>query len=235
MLPAPRCRNPGRVRVVVAAAIPSPQLPERPLQPGFAKKRLLCRRGRRPPLVLQPASVPAPAQRAQHFDRHRRAGVAAALVLPRSRVCSRPEGHDVASGEADVVPEGTHRHGEADDGFTRPHPTVRHGQVKSRARMGARRRRSAIDAEKEGYRDRVPGAVGPVRTGRGLNLVRCRNSREGVRHQDFAALIQDQHAGIGEETEGVVDLGGGCAEMGAEVRARRDRTLVTGPSVQVPP
>ena len=216
-------------------ADPSTRIPERPREPRLPQQGLLDRSRGGSPIVTEAASIPAATELPQRFDRHRRAWPSPAPPpFPGSRIPLRPEGHDVASGVADVVPEAARGNRKADDGASRPNAATSHGQFERHSRPGACRARKATCAQEQRYRDCVPRAVRPVRPGRGLDAVRRGDGREGVGHPNLAAFIQGEDMGFGEEAECLGDLCLGRVKVGAKLGARRYRSRLPRPAIEMP-
>jgi len=181
--------------------------PERSVQARLPQEGLL-RSGRRgTPLVAQPARVPPAAKLPQRLDRHRSAEVDSPPRRPPGRVRFRPEGQDVASGEADVVPEAPDRNGEADygaiGGFGTP---VGNRQIDASTGVGTGGSRPSVDAEKQRDRERVPGAVGPVVRSPRAHAEGRLHGGEGMSHPDFTGVVQNQSVGFCEECQRPVNF-----------------------------
>ena len=160
-------------------------------------------------MVAQPARVPPAAQLSQRLDGHRRAEVDAPCSRPPGRIRLRPEGHDVASGEADVVPEAPGRHGEADHrAVGRIDTPVGHRKVDGSTRPGTRGSRPSVDIEQQRDRERVPCAVGPVVGPGGTHPEGRLRGRKGMSHPDLTRLVQNQDVRIRQERQSSIHIAG---------------------------
>ena len=99
------------------------------------EQRLLLSGSERLEIHVEPACVPIGPEIIERLWRYDRAEAIALRVEPRAKLALRPEGADVRSREADVVPEARGRHQEMHDPVA-VHGTVRH--VEDHRRPGRR-------------------------------------------------------------------------------------------------